>query len=43
MNVNIFEVLVLIEHEYMGPKLTPAEDFILGAGAKMLDSLKEKA
>ena len=35
MNVNIFEVLVLIEHEYMGPKLTQAEGFILGVGAKM--------
>ena len=27
--------LVLIEHEYMGPKLTPAKGFILGVGAKM--------
>ena len=27
--------LVLIEHEYMGPNLTPAEGFILGVGAKM--------
>ena len=35
MNVNIFEVLVLIEHEYMGPNWTPAEGFILGVGAKM--------
>ena len=35
MNVNIFEVLVLIEHEYMGPNLTLAEGFILGVGAKM--------
>jgi hypothetical protein len=35
MNVNIFEVLVLIEHEYMGPKVTQAEGFILGVGAKM--------
>ena len=26
---------VLIEHEYMGPNLTPAEGFILGVGAKM--------
>ena len=25
----------LIEHEYMGPNLTPAEGFILGIGAKM--------
>ena len=35
MNVNIFEVLVLIEHEVMGPNLTVAEGFILGVGAKM--------
>ena len=35
MNVNIFEVLVLIEHEYMDPNLTAAEGFILGVGAKM--------
>ena len=34
MNVNI-ENLVLTEHEYMGPDLTPAEGFILGDGAKM--------
>ena len=27
--------LVLTEHEYMGPNLTPAEGFILGVGAKM--------
>ena len=27
--------LVLIEHEVMGPNLTPAEGFILGVGAKM--------
>ena len=27
--------LVLIEHEYMGPKLIQAEGFILGVGAKM--------
>lgn len=27
--------LVLIEHEYMSPKLTAAEGFILGVGAKM--------
>ncbi len=27
--------LVLIEHEYMGPKLTQAEGFILGVGAKI--------
>ena len=26
---------VLIEHEVMGPNLTPAEGFILGVGAKM--------
>ena len=26
---------VLIEHEVMGPKLTQAEVFILGVGAKM--------
>ena len=26
---------VLIEHEVMGPKLTQAEGFILGVGAKM--------
>ncbi len=26
---------VLVEHEYMGPKLTQAEGFILGVGAKM--------
>ena len=30
-----FENLVLTEHEYMGPKLTQAEGFILGVGAKM--------
>ena len=24
-----------MEHEYMGPKLTPAEGFVLGVGAKM--------
>ena len=24
-----------MEHEYMGPKLTQAEGFILGVGAKM--------
>ena len=35
MNVNIYEILALTEHEYMGPKLTPAEGFILGVGAKM--------
>ena len=35
MNVNICENLVLTEHEDMGPKLTPAEGFILGVGAKM--------
>ena len=28
-------IIVLIEHEYMGPKLTQAEGFILGVGAKM--------
>ena len=27
--------LVLTEHEYMGPKLTQAEGFILGVGANM--------
>ena len=27
--------LVLLEHEVMGPKLTQAEGFILGVGAKM--------
>ena len=27
--------LVLTEHEVMGPKLTQAEGFILGVGAKM--------
>ena len=27
--------LVLIEHQLMGPKLTQAEGFILGVGAKM--------
>ena len=27
--------LVLMEHEYMGPKLTQAEGFILGVGAKI--------
>ncbi len=26
---------VLMEHEIMGPNLTPAEGFILGVGAKM--------
>ena len=26
---------VLIEHEYMGPNLTPAEGMILGTAAKM--------
>ena len=34
-NVNIFQNWVLIEHEVMGPKLTQAEGFILGVGAKM--------
>ena len=34
-DVNIFEVLVLIEHEVMGPSWTQAEGFILGVGAKM--------
>ena len=29
------KILVLTEHEYMGPNLTPAEGFILGVGAKM--------
>ena len=27
--------LVLLEHEVMGPKLTQAEGFILGVGARM--------
>ena len=27
--------LVLIEHEVMGPKLTQAEGFVLGVGAKI--------
>lgn len=35
MNVNIYEIIVLMEHEYMAPKLTQAEGFILGVGAKM--------
>ena len=35
LKVNIFQNWVLIEHECMGPKLTPAEGFILGVGAKM--------
>ena len=34
-NVNIFEILVLMEHEYMGPKLTQAEGMVLGTAAKM--------
>ena len=33
--VNIIQNWVLMEHEYMGPNLTPAEGFILGVGAKM--------
>ena len=35
LNVNIFQNWVLTEHEHMGPKLTQAEGFILGVGAKM--------
>ena len=35
VNRHIARKLVLIEHEYMGPNLTPAEGFILGVGAKM--------
>ena len=35
MNVNIYEILVLTEHEYMGPNWTHAEGFALGVGAKM--------
>lgn len=35
LKVNVFENLVLIEHECMGPKLIQAEGFILGVGAKM--------
>ena len=31
----ILSNLVLIEHECMGPKLTQAEGFILGVGAKI--------
>ncbi len=27
--------MVLIEHEVMGPNLTPAEGYVLGVGAKM--------
>ena len=33
--MKIMKILVLIEHEVMGPKLTQAEGFILGVGAKM--------
>ena len=35
LKVNVFENLVLMEHKYMGPKLTQAEGFVLGVGAKM--------
>ena len=35
MNVNIYEILALTEHESMGPTCTQAEGFILGVGAKM--------
>ena len=35
MNVNIYENLVLTEHEYMGPNWAHTEGFILGVGAKM--------
>ena len=35
LNVNVFQNLVLTEHEYMGPNWTHAEGFILGVGAKM--------
>jgi len=35
LKVNIILNWVLLEHEYMGPKLTHAEGFILGVGAKM--------
>ena len=30
-----FQNLVLIEHECMGPNLTPAEGMVLGVGAKI--------
>jgi len=35
LNVNIFPNWVVTKHECMGPKLTQAEGFILGDGAKM--------
>ena len=35
MDVKVFQNWVLMEHEVMGPKLTQAEGFILGVGAKM--------
>ena len=35
MQGNCESYWVLIEHEVMGPKLTQAEVFILGVGAKM--------
>ena len=35
MNVNIYEILALTEHEYMVPNWTYAEGLILGVGAKM--------
>ena len=31
----LLKILVLTEHDCMGPKLTHAEGFILGVGAKM--------
>ena len=31
----LLDYWVLIQHEHMGPNLTPAEGFILGVGAKM--------
>ena len=37
-NINrhqIYKILVLTEHEHMGPNWTHAEGFILGVGAKM--------
>ena len=35
LDVNVFQNWILIEHEVMGPKLTQAEGFVLGVGAKM--------
>lgn len=35
MNVNIYENLVLMKHEYMGPNWTQAEGYILGTGANI--------